>query len=266
MVIDFHVHCFPDEIAAKAISVLEQNAGFPAKLNGTVSDLKSSMKKSGIDHSVVLSIATNPSQTEKINNWSAEIQDNDISAFGSIHPEYTEWKRELRRIKQLGLKGIKLHPDYQKFYVDDRKMYPMYELALELGLIIVFHAGVDIGLPAPYHCTPERLLKVLRDIPGGKFVAAHMGGYYYWDDVEKLLVGKDIYLDTSYLIGRIKDEQFQRIIGNHDYRRILFATDSPWVDQSAYIEKFKSLIPQNDLQKAILCENGNTLLQFKIDD
>jgi len=93
------------------------------------------MKRAGISKSVVLSIATKPTQTENINNWSAEIQDEEIIAFGSIHPDYENWKAELFRIKNMGLKGIKFHPDYQKFFVDDKKMFPIYETAFGLGLI-----------------------------------------------------------------------------------------------------------------------------------
>jgi len=89
----------------------------------------------------------------------------------------------------MGLKGIKFHPDYQKFFVDDKKMFPIYETAFGLGLIVVFHAGVDIGLPAPYHATPERLEKIVRTFPRCKVVAAHMGGFSLWDDVERFLVG-----------------------------------------------------------------------------
>ncbi|WP_010681103.1 amidohydrolase family protein, partial [Acetivibrio cellulolyticus] len=126
---------------------LAKRAKIEARLDGTVNNIKESMKKAGIDKSVVLSIATKPSQTEKINTWSSCIQDDSIVAFGSVHPENENWKDELLRLKEMGIKGIKLHPDYQKFFVDDKKMYPIYELAVDLGLVILFHAGMDIGLP-----------------------------------------------------------------------------------------------------------------------
>lgn len=262
MVIDFHVHCFPDELALKAVPTLAQRAGVPAQLDGTISCLKKSMKKSGVSRSVVLSIATKPSQTEKLNNWSAEIQDEEIISFGSIHPDYANWKDELKRIKEMGLKGIKYHPDYQLFYVDERRMFPIYEYTFELGLIIVFHAGVDIGLPAPYHCTPDRLLNLVKAFRGGRIVAAHMGSYSYWDDVERFLVGEDIYFDTSYSLGWINDEQAKKIIKNHGYKKILFATDSPWTDQTAEIIKLKQLGLDEHVENAILAENARELLDI----
>lgn len=260
MIIDFHVHCFTDELAPKAVTQLEKCAKITARLDGKVSSIKESMKKAGIDKSVVLSIATKPSQSEKINTWSSSIQDDSIIAFGSIHPENENWKDELLRLKKMDIKGIKLHPDYQQFFVDDEKMYPIYEFAGELGLIVLFHAGVDIGLPCPYHATPERLRSVVDAFQGVKFVAAHMGGFSYWDGVEKYLLGTDIYFDTSYSLRFMDVEQARRIINNHGYRKILFATDSPWGDQSEEIEKIREFSFEPGVEKAILGLNAKELI------
>lgn len=262
MIIDFHVHCFVDELAEKAISILSGRSGVRPRLNGTVGNIRESMLKYKIDCSVVVPIVTKPGQTQKINDWSCEIQDESIVAFGSIHPDYPQWKDELKRIEELGLKGIKLHPDYQQFYVDEDRILPIYEEAFELGLIVLLHSGVDIGLPSPYHCTPERLYNVIRTLPGGKVVAAHMGGYDCWDDVEEYLVGEDIYLDTSYSLGRISDEQAKRIIDGHGYDKILFATDSPWTDQGEEIKKIKRLGLSEEKVSAVLGENAGKLLSI----
>lgn len=260
MIVDFHVHCFPDELALKAVPQLAAEAGISARLDGTVASIKDSMLKSGVEKSVVLSIATKPSQTERINNWASEIQGDGILAFGSIHPMYEGWKNEIVRIKELGLKGIKLHPDYQKFFVDDIDIYPIYELAFGLDLIVLFHAGLDIGLPEPYHAKPERLRNVVKAFPGSKIVAAHMGSFSCWDDVERFLVGEDLFFDTSYSLGFISNEQAKRIIANHDYKKILFATDSPWTDQSEEIEKIRGLGLDIEVEKALLGTNAMTLL------
>jgi predicted TIM-barrel fold metal-dependent hydrolase len=262
MVIDFHVHCFPDELSSRAVETLAKRAQIAPRVDGTIDGIRRSMERSGVDCSVVLSIATKPSQTEKVNTWSASINKDGIIAFGSIHPEFEGWSDELRRIKGLGLKGIKFHPDYQLFYVDEERMFPIYELAAELGLIIVFHAGLDVGLPPPYHCTPERLVKVVKAFPGMKIVAAHMGGFSYWDRVEEFLVGQDIYLDTSYSFGWIGNEQARRIITNHDYKKVLFATDSPWTDQGEEISRLKDLNLGADIESAVLGGNAVKLLEL----
>lgn len=261
MVIDFHVHCFPDDLAPKAVKLLGERADMLPRLDGTVEDVRSSMKKANVDCSVLLNIATKPTQTEKLNTWAAEVNNNGIIAFGSVHPEYEEYEKELKRIKSLGLKGIKLHPDYQLFYVDEERVFPIYELAAKLGLIVVFHAGVDVGLPPPYHCNPQRLLKVIEAFPEGRFVAAHMGSYSYWDDVEKYLVGRNVYFDTSYCISCIDSRQIRRIIENHDSEKVLFATDSPWRDQQEEILKLKKLNLGMNVEEAILGSNALKLLK-----
>jgi predicted TIM-barrel fold metal-dependent hydrolase len=260
LIIDFHTHCFADELANSAISILAQKADIPALLDGTLSALKESMHTYNIAYSVLLNIATKPSQTEKINSWAASVQKDSIISFGSIHPKYVNWENELNRIKELGLKGIKFHPEYQEFYVDDEAMYPIYEKAFELGLIIIFHAGEDLGFKPPFHCTPERLNKLIRHFKGGTIIAAHMGGFRYWDDVEKCLVGEDIYLDTSFCLGYMDIEQKQRIIKNHGYKKIIFGSDSPWKNQGEEVQRIKELCLGKEAEDAIFYKNAARFL------
>ena len=164
----------------------------------------------------------------------------------------------------LGLKGIKLHPDYQLFYIDDKKMYPIYEYLFSLDLVLVFHAGRDIGLPEPYHCTPDRLYKLICDFGGAKIVAAHMGGFSYGEEVEKYLVGTDIYFDTAYSFDWISDEQVKRIIQNHGHEKVLFASDSPWTDQKEEIGKLRNLKLGVEAENAILGVNASKLLGLRV--
>lgn len=181
MIIDFHTHCFPDELAPRAMSKLSQNSGMPYYHNGTLSGLKESAKKAGIDMCVVLPIATKPQQTRTINKWALSVmeENKDIICFGTVHPEFDEWKEEIRWLKENGFAGIKFHPDYQDFFVDDIKMYPIYDAIFQNDMIILFHSGVDPAFMPPYHCTPKKLHKVLKDFSGTKIVAAHMGGYRF---------------------------------------------------------------------------------------
>ncbi len=260
MIIDFHVHCFPDDLAKRATQALSKAAGLPLMSDGTVAGIKASMKKAGIDKALVLSIATKPGQTGNITQWSSSIQDDQIIAFGSVHPDCPDWKEQLENMKDHGLKGIKFHPEYQDFYVDDPRMYPIYEKAAELGMIMIFHAGVDIGMPAPYHCTPDRLRRVLDAMPGAVIVAAHMGGYRYWDEVERCLVGRDIYFDTSFSLSEMSSEQFRRILSEHGYQKLLFATDSPWSSQYGEVVRFRSMDLADEAKKAIMGGNAAKLL------
>ena len=159
MLIDFHTHCFPPKIAGKAIEKLAHaSGGFIPNTDGTVDSLRARMREDGIAASVVLSIATNAHQQRAVNDFAISIDNKqDIFAFGSVYPYSEDAFSELERIKEAGLLGVKLHPDYQGFAVDDTRWKPLYRKISELGLITVFHAGLDYGFPPPYNAMPRAM-------------------------------------------------------------------------------------------------------------
>lgn len=258
MIIDFHAHAFPERIAEKAMSVLSKNAGNAVPFSdGTLSSLMNYTHKSGVDKAVVLNIATNPRQQKSVNDFAIESNGGDVISFGSVHPDAPDALEELERIKAAGLKGIKLHPDYQEFFVDDERVYPVYNKAAELGLITVFHSGVDIEFFEPVHNTPERLARALPAFEGGAVVAAHMGGYIMWHEVERHLVGKDIYFDTSYAYSRMPHQQAKRMIQNHGADRFLFGSDMPWSGTDLELRFVRALdLSEEELGKVL---GGNAL-------
>jgi uncharacterized protein len=264
MVIDFHTHVFPDKIAAKTIEKLSQRVeDAKAFTDGTLSGLKKSMKEHSIDISVVLPVITKPSQFETVNNFAAEITGKDgLISFGGIHPDMEDYEEGLRKIKELGLLGIKLHPDYQETFIDDPKYVRIIQCATDLGLIVVIHAGLDIGLPDPIHCPPDKTAAMLAqiDCADAKIVLAHMGGYDQWDDVEEYLVGKNVFFDIGYCMGMIGNEQFLRIVRNQGADRILFASDSPWSGQKETLEYLKRLDLTEEELECILHVNAEELL------
>ncbi|HHV96893.1 MAG TPA: amidohydrolase family protein [Clostridiaceae bacterium] len=263
MIIDIHTHCFPDELAARTIPFLAQKANIPAYLNGTIKGLKESMSKAGIDISVLQPIATKPQQTIGVNRWAINVQDEDIITFGTIHPDFPDWKNEIKMLKEAGIKGIKFHPEYQNFFVDDEKLFPVYETLFEENFIIIFHAGVDLGFQEPYHCTPARLRKVIDTFPGSVVIAAHMGGYRYWNDVEKYLVGRNIYFDTSFSFNDLGPSGMETLIKSHGHDRIFFGSDSPWADQLREVSRIKSLNLSIEEINAILGGNAARLLKLR---
>lgn len=229
MLIDVHTHCFPDHIAGKAIASLSAaSGGLEPHTDGTVAGLKRSMEQHGVDVSVVLNIATNPHQQPNVNNFAASINNGvDIIAFGSVFPTSDDAFDELERIKSLGLKGVKLHPDYQHFSVDDPSLKPLYRKISELGLITIFHAGLDYGFPPPYGATPEKMATALGwfDSP---VIAAHWGGIGCGEAVLKHLCGRDVYFDTSFGYGQMPKYFAEQILEKHGVDRMLFGTDTPW--------------------------------------
>lgn len=263
MIIDFHTHIFPDKMAEKTISKMAEEAQVKAYTKGTLEELKNSMKENKIDISVVLPVVTKPSQFETINRYAAEITGREgIISFGGIHPDTEDYKEQLEEIKRLGLLGIKLHPDYQDTFVDDPKMVRIIQYAVELGLIVILHAGLDIGLPEPIHCPPVRAANMLRQIEGenAKIILAHVGGMEQWDEVEEYLVGKKVWLDTAYCLEIMKPEQFVRIVKNHGADRVLFATDSPWGGQKETAEYLAGMDFTEEELERMFWRNGVELL------
>lgn len=266
MVIDFHTHIFPDKIAAKTIEKLEECGAIKAFTEGTLVGLKKSMMDNNINRSVILPVVTKPSQFDTINTFAAEITGKEgIISFGGIHPDNEDYQEKLNKIKEMGLLGIKLHPDYQETFIDDRRMVRIIQYATEIGLIVVIHAGLDIGLPEPVHCTPKKAADMLNQVDNenAKIILAHTGGYGLWDEVEEYLVGKNVWFDISFSLGMIPDEQFVKIVKNHGADRILFATDSPWGGQKETLENVKKLDFTEEELEYILHRNAEELLGLR---
>lgn len=263
MIIDFHTHIFPDRIAARTIAMLEQKSGIDAATDGSPGGLLQSMGEAGIDLSVVLPVATKPSQFESIRMYAGSVNaqyPGKLLSFGGIHPDCADYKKEIDIICEMGLPGIKLHPDYQRTMIDDERYLDIIRYADAQGLVILTHAGIDIGMPEPVHCPPEKMRKVLDEIKPKKMVLAHFGGWGQWDEVYECLAGQDVWLDTAFVYGQISPEQFLKIYGKHDKSKILFATDSPWSDAKKAVAWIKNLgLPQEETE-AILAGNAKRLL------
>ncbi len=263
MVIDFHTHIFPDKIAATTIEHLEKVGNIKAATNGTLNGLLDSMERCGVDMAVILPVATKPSQFESIQNFAKMVNEQypgKLLSFGGIHPDCDDYKKELDIIKELGFQGIKIHPDYQGVMIDDIRFMRIIEYASELGLIILTHAGIDIGLPEPVHCPPQKMRKVLDEIRPEKMVLAHFGGWSQWDEVYEYLAGENVWLDTAFIYDSISKNQFLNILEKHGSDKILFATDSPWSDMAKGIEWIKELKLSQKVEEDIMSGNAKRLL------
>lgn len=263
MLIDFHTHIFPVKIAPKAIKNLSEKAGGTKPYHdGTQSGLIRYMQTYGVDKAVVLNIATNPGQQRSVNDFAAAVNDGPLIAFGSVHPDAPDVLDELERICDMGLKGIKLHPDYQHFYGDDKKMTPIYEKIAKKGLVLVFHSGVDIGLYPPVYMTPERLLNALKPLEGATVVAAHFGGYMMWEKALDLLGGRSVYFDTAYAVGRIPPNIAKRVIMEHGADKILFGSDLPWSHAKEEAGMLKTLGLTQEQLDMVFYRNAKKILKI----
>lgn len=265
MIIDFHTHAFPDKLAVNAIAKLTYPSKIKPSFDGTVSGLLKSMDEAGIEKSVVLNIATKPAQTENIIKWCKEIKGERIIPFASIHPDNKKAGDLIKEISGEGLPGIKLHPMYQNFYLDDEKMLFIYEEIVKNNLILLFHIGFDIAFPDERCAEIGRLKKVVQKFPELKIVAAHTGGWRMWDEVLKVIAGLDIWIETSMTLKYIEDRKiFLEILKKHPSDKIMFGTDAPWTDQKEEVKLMRDIRDiSEDLKEKIFSGNAKKLLDLQ---
>ena len=277
MIIDIHTHIFPQEIAKKALDKLSFASASAPFTDGTLEGLRRSMKEAAVDLSVILPVATNAHQVEGINDFAAGLNESfgekELLSFASIHPDFPHVRQELSRIRALGFRGIKIHPVYQDTDLDDIQYLRIFERAAELGLIVLTHAGLDIGFPGVVRCSPEMARHAVDTVGEFPFVLAHMGGWKNWDEVPRQLADTRVYVDTSFSIGYrtplgapkervmlMEQKQTMDIIHSLGADRILFGSDSPWSSPRESIEALRDLPISKDEQTKILGGNAQDLL------
>lgn len=283
MIIDFHTHIFPENLAGRAVGKLAESARALNYLDGTAHALRVSMKEAGVDCSVLLPVVTRPGQQEEINRIAIETnertKETGLLSFGGIHPENGDYRQILRRLAENGVKGIKIHPVFQRVSIDDIRYQRIIACASENDMIVITHAGYDIGFPGEEYASPAHIERVLDLVKPKKFVLAHMGGWGSWEEVEARIIGRDVWLDTAFSLLPVEPapgtlrrpeedpplsrEAFLRMVKGHGADRILFGTDSPWSGQSrmaAYLLE-SGLTPAE--REAILGGNAAELLGLR---
>ncbi len=263
MIIDFHTHTFPPKLAETAIPMMSEVSGITPALNGTAADLLVSMKEQSIDYSVLMPVATKTTQVPKLNTVAllANGVDN-LYTFGAMHPHYEDIRGELKRLADGGIKGIKLHFDYVKIFVDAEESVSVINEAFDCGLAVLIHAGFDPISPDVSYSHVERIARILPKLTKGTFILAHYGGLKQLDYVSRLLVGKDVYLDCSVSHEYAPLEQCKDILLRHDPDKLLYGSDSPWFAQrSTYETLLKMELPESLMNK-ICYENAARILGF----
>lgn len=254
-VFDMHVHVFPEVIAGRAVENLVNHYEIKSAGNGRMSEYKKLLAENPmVKKTLFHSSATAPYQVRSVNDTMAKMKNENMLCFGSIHPDYEHIEQEIDRLIGMGLIGIKLHPDFQGFDADSDKACRIYEYARG-KLPILIHAG-DMKLP---HSHPEKIRRVHDMFPGLTIIAAHLGGYSKWDEAERLLVGTDIYLDTSSSIRYMEKQQAVRIIKNHGIKKCLFGSDYPIHDPAESLDDFLALGFSESENEDILWNNSFNL-------
>ena len=284
MIIDVHVHTFPEKIASRALGVLSSNSHTRPFTDGTIAGLSASMREAGITCSVIQPVATKPEQVSRINDTAMKInsegESSGIYSFGGIHPFCDDCYAELSRISEAGIKGVKIHPVYQGLNVDDERYASILRFSGELGLIVMIHAGWDIGFPGDDSALPERIARVLDVCGDCRVILAHMGGWRCWNEVVRLFAGREnVYVDTAFSLGRfypnddgyyqsddecgmLSDDEFLSLVCDFGSERVIFGTDSPWSSQKECVKEFMSIALDDDERENILCNNVFRLLNL----
>ena len=271
MIIDFHTHIFPEKIAQKTIDTLAQKSNGTPFTNGTVDSLISHMDFAGVNTSVTLPVLTKPTQFESVVRFAQEINERfgtdktlpRIISFAGMHPQCEDIDGKMRLVKELGFKGVKIHPDYQNTFIDDEGYIKILQSAKEYDLIVVTHSGVDDGYKdQPVKCPPQLVKKVIDKVKPTKFLLGHYGSHKLWKEFYSLLAGENVYIDTAFSLHEMDAETFKKILFKHGEDKVLFATDCPWQSMKHYLELIDSYNLDKQTKDKILYKNALKLLNI----
>lgn len=251
-VIDTHAHIYPDAIAAKAAESIGDFYHIPMNLDGTLGTLLGRGTAAGISRFLVHSVAITWERAQAINDFihrSAASHPDRLIGFGTLHPEHPQAEKELDRIMGLGLKGVKLHPDFQRFCLDDPKAIYLFEAMAEREMPLLVHTG-DKRYP---YSQPERMARALDRVPSLKAICAHMGGWSVWEEGWKLLAGRgNVWVDTSSSLYAMAPEAAVKVIHRYGVDRVFFGTDYPMWKPEKELARFRALPLDQAEQEKIL--------------
>ncbi len=250
MIIDFHAHTFPDAMADRAVAGLAASSGIDPFLDGRCASLSAGARSAGISLTVNLPVATRPGHWESMARAGKKMNDSTeitgLMSFAGIHPREEEPEKILDALKEMGFKGIKLHPVFQDTDVDDPCTLRLLRAAASRDLIVTIHGGMDISFPDKRQCSWEKICRMLDALPPKKLILAHMGAWGQWAEAERFLGTPGLYLDTSFCLSPddgpafLPAERFVRMVRLHGADRILFGTDSPWSDQAVSVHLLRT--------------------------
>ena len=264
MYIDIHTHAFHPKIAHKAVDHLNSFYSITCSGDGTIANLLERESEAGLEKCVVLCAATAPAQVIPANNYAISLQrehPDQVIAFGTVHPGYDNWESELARIKAAGIRGIKLHPDFQSFWLDDPRLLPIFEAA-QKDFVFEIHIG-DRTSPEKNPSCPYKLASILRQFPGMRVIAAHFGGYRMWSHALEVFSDnrfENLWFDTSSTTPFATPLLAQKLLGAFPRERILFGTDWPLYDPVEELQRLQNLGGLKDSEMEVIMSNASALL------
>ena len=277
MVIDIHTHVFPPRVAPLAIKNLSESGNAIPYFDGTIDGLIQNMKENNIDISVCMPVITNPRHTISINDYAILINNtyDNIYSFGGIHPEYIDYKDEIKRLKENGILGIKLHPAYQRCNICDQKYIDIINYATKNDMYVLIHAGLDPAFPGDESSSCENISKMLDMVDDtSKIILAHLGGLFEFDKIYDKILGRNVYLDCAMTLDKSvgKDgtitkllslEEFKKIVIKHGSDKILAGSDNPWTNSANIHSFFSKLDVSEEDKEKMLYKNAMKILNLR---
>ncbi len=259
-VINSHCHIYPSKIAARAVEGIGDFYDLHMSLNGSVDDLIKDGNKVGVVHYLVHSVATTPKQVKSINEFiSEEVKAHPdlFTGFGTLHPDSEDIEADLDHLIELGLKGVKVHPDFQQFALNEEKAFKMGEAIDERGLPIMIHCG-DFRYE---YSNPEQLKPFLEKFPNMLVIGAHFAGWSMWEEATKELAGTpNLVVDLSSSLYALSPETARELIHAYGADRVLWATDFPMWESESEMAMFDKIDLSDEERNMILYENAAKLL------
>ncbi len=261
--VDCHCHIYPEKIAARAVAGIGSFYGITMHQDGTEATLRRCAQEAGITHAMIFSVATKPAQTRSINDFIAETVKKDptlFSGLGTLHPASDDIEGDFQHVLDLGLLGIKLHPDTQGFKIDDYRCLKIYELCEKHGLPVLLHTG-----DARYdYSNPNRLKPILEIFTNLTVIGAHFGGYSVWDDAVRELAGNpNLYVDCSSTFFMQPKECVKAYIAAYGADHVLFGTDYPMWNPAEEMQFLLSLGLSEEEYENILWKNAEKLFHLE---
>lgn len=259
-IIDCHAHIFPEKIAEKASKGIGKFYDCQMRYVGSCERLLHSGEAIGVSKYWVHSVATTAAQVRSINSFIAEQCSihPEFVGFGTIHPDVEDIGAEIEYIRQLGLHGVKIHPDFQRFRIDEPRALPIYE-CIAGDLPIIVHTG-DYRYD---YSSPKRMAHVLEMFPKLECVAAHFGGWSVWEEAYEYLGKTNCWVDTSSTLGFLDDDAvLRRLVSCWGTDRMLFGSDFPMWDHAEEWDRFNKRlgITGDDLEK-VLYRNAESIIK-----
>jgi len=257
-IIDAHAHIFPEKIAQKATTAIGKFYDIPMDHPAGITEtLLASGREIGVSRYLVSSAATTPAQVQHINDFiHAECAAHpELYGFGTLHPHMEDPEREIDRILELGLHGVKFHPDFQTFDIDDPAVIPIYRRIAEAKLPILFH----IGDSRYEYSRPIRLRRAMEQVDGMVAIAPHFGGYERWEEAVETLKDPQIYFDTSSSLFKLDHGTAVDMIRHLGADHFMFGSDFPMWRHDEELERFLSLALTEEERVQIL---SKTFLEF----